>query len=654
MSLRHAFSRVTIRPFSRSAIASSLRTENIRLQNEVLELEHQFRLTEKQKQMQEANKNKPPLTEEDYAEMYNDIKTIVAPEDIRKGQQVITTSLLQKLQISPPDGAESLQLAVTSKSGPAAQIRDLVIARTGELLDTSDMPLSMREINQVLRMLARLGRANDVSSWIAKAKERGLQPNVETFDQLIDAYAMAKDPGKALATLRSLPSPTVYSYANTIKAFVIAKRLKKSFDLYEEMKRLGLMPNLPIFTTLIKGCIDVNEHERAWKTFDHMRLEICQPDIVAYSLMIHSCAKTNNAERSMDLFEEMQSRNIKPNRVTFNSLINACARREDYFIQAFNVLREMQYQGHQPDKYTFNALIFACSKQGDIPRAKWLLSEMLRGAQADEALKPDSITMTNILWTYSAWVPPTNPVIPTLQTDAVNAMDAVYDNQPPPMKAEDWTFDLAPPKRINSVVKDLKALIDILTTKQDPLFSEVKLTTFLWNAYLSAVLKHQSINAGMEVFKSIAKPNAWTYKLILQKCYDDKLENIAEEMWKAWNSSRSFDISDIPHWQLAEIGNTREMEYMIVCLMINTLARCNNIDRAMNFLREYKSDTLPPKFVDLRTLYVKSIQLDRPDITQEMSRICSGIKGVRGSVIPGMTSTSKFRNVREKKKARFR
>lgn len=52
--------------------------------------------------------------------------------------------------------------------------------------------------------------------------------------------------------------------------------------------------NKPIYSILIKCCIDNNELKRAWVIFEYMRLEVCQPDEMTYSLMIHACAKVVN------------------------------------------------------------------------------------------------------------------------------------------------------------------------------------------------------------------------------------------------------------------------------------------------------------------------------------------------------------------------
>ena len=147
-------------------------------------------------------------------------------------------------------------------------------------------------------------------------------PNLLAYQHLLDAYASVGDLVKALEVFKDLKSRhhlvpdevtfgiliSIYVFINYtifycltlnhssllyfyiyIEACVNAKNLRAAFKVYESMKLkpYKFSPGLPIYTTLIKGCIASGDIERAWKTFEFMRMEICEPDSVLYSLMIH-------------------------------------------------------------------------------------------------------------------------------------------------------------------------------------------------------------------------------------------------------------------------------------------------------------------------------------------------------------------------------
>ena len=104
---------------------------------------------------------------------------------------------------------------------------------------------------------------------------------------------------------KTIKSPNLKTYSIMIKGLTAANRIKDAFEVYQEMKNIGIQPNQMVYTTLIKLCFKNRQITRAWKTWDFMRSHISEPDYVSYSLMIHGCTYSGEVEKAFGLLEEM-------------------------------------------------------------------------------------------------------------------------------------------------------------------------------------------------------------------------------------------------------------------------------------------------------------------------------------------------------------
>ncbi|SPO39859.1 uncharacterized protein PSFLO_05340 [Pseudozyma flocculosa] len=332
---------------------------------------------------------------------------------------------------------------------------DQGLARTLKLMRRAGYfppPLSL--LNQVMDVYASRGEIQRCQDTLSLIDKLGLRPDRHTFHCLTKAYLADGQYVQAVKILNSLeggsgglPPAAIATYTMAIDRMV--------GDPREEIQALG------------------------WNLFYHMRLVAHPiPDAPLYALMIRACAKgsiqpqdvddplrtpvgaggvmpsrRSDAERALDLFREMTTRYVvRPNAEVYNNLILACARRKDFYLEAFRLLREMveletervkmlsgqadadakereglesAYLRFAPDRYTFNALLQGCARNKDLPRARWVLAEMIRStsplfeedgrglhgltkAQRLEmmAQRPNAETLTHVFWAYASFVPP--------------------------------------------------------------------------------------------------------------------------------------------------------------------------------------------------------------------------------------------------------
>jgi hypothetical protein len=164
---------------------------------------------------------------------------------------------------------------------------------------------------------------------------------------------------------------------------------------------MNLAPPMKTYASLISTLTSVPSSlakAQAWDLFSHMRyVAHPTPDAVIYNLMILACAYAppsggtgdSEPQRALDLFTEMTvDNNIPPTRDTYTAVILACARSgETKFVnEAFRLAKEM-LDGHRdslgrpaftPNNALFGALLQGAKRIRDLPRARWILAEMVQ------------------------------------------------------------------------------------------------------------------------------------------------------------------------------------------------------------------------------------------------------------------------------------
>ncbi|TKY85074.1 hypothetical protein EX895_006154 [Sporisorium graminicola] len=376
-----------------------------------------------------------------------------------------------------PTSAASLPLGVatteewTALAIASAKANDTAtLSRTMSLMRASGYhPAPLSLYNDVMDVFATQGQSSLCQEWLAQMSQLGLEPDNHTYHSLTKAYANTAQFLPAIELLNSLETSgrpaSMATYTLMIDRLLDPVPSSASGGLEEERPELQAL---------------------AWNVFYHMRLHAhAVPDAPLYALMIRACArgvpqphdiddptqpyssldptastspsmhklKISDAERALDLFREMTTRySVRPNAEVYNALILACSRRKEFYLEAFRLLREMveleqervgldQGLRFAPDRYTFNALLQGCARSRDLPRARWVLAEMIRttmglfedgareGLRREEVMelwakRPNEESMCHVFHSYASYVPPLKRALLQKQGDAAGGPGA--------------------------------------------------------------------------------------------------------------------------------------------------------------------------------------------------------------------------------------
>lgn len=120
----------------------------------------------------------------------------------------------------------------------------------------------------------------------------------------------------------------------------------------------GVQPSRDTFHTLIIGAMKGVRMQDAFFFTDEMKSMGLFPDVGLYNFLISLCGKCKNAQQAVQNFEEMKKNDVKPTGQTFICLLNACAASSRLdLVNA--IVRDMTAAGLGLNKFCYAGLIAA-------------------------------------------------------------------------------------------------------------------------------------------------------------------------------------------------------------------------------------------------------------------------------------------------------
>lgn len=150
----------------------------------------------------------------------------------------------------------------------------------------------------------------------------------------------------------------VSEYNTVIGSLTSQRRIYLLRDVYDDMMLDGVKPEKDTFRALIAGSMKGVRLQDCFFFRDQMKSMGLIPDVVLYNFMISTCGKCKNSTEATRIFEEMKKLEVKPTGQTFICLINACAAtgRVD---QVYAIIRDMTAAGLGLNKFCYAGLIAA-------------------------------------------------------------------------------------------------------------------------------------------------------------------------------------------------------------------------------------------------------------------------------------------------------
>mmetsp|Transcript_7460 Transcript_7460/g.10456 ORF Transcript_7460/g.10456 Transcript_7460/m.10456 type:complete len:768 (+) Transcript_7460:89-2392(+) len=187
------------------------------------------------------------------------------------------------------------------------------------------------------------------------------------------------------------PKPQVYHAA--MQVLLKLGFADGTIKLYEEMRKNGVPPGLPIITTVVKayGSAEKSGLKGAFRAFDEARRMGYSPDCVAYNALMGACIRRGKIEVAEKIFwSDMQGKMTHADLFSWNILLNAYAKAGDAD-KSKALVASMEAQNMEPDKITHTTLMKCLVRRNRLKEATEILQMLQAKADSEKnyKLRPD-------------------------------------------------------------------------------------------------------------------------------------------------------------------------------------------------------------------------------------------------------------------------
>ncbi|KAL3504970.1 hypothetical protein ACH5RR_034811 [Cinchona calisaya] len=192
---------------------------------------------------------------------------------------------------------------------------------------------------------------------------------------LIDMYSKCRKTESAKKVFSGMEDKDLVSLNAMVSGYVQQGMVKEGLGLVQEMKLLGMNPNVVTWNTIIAGFSQENDEVMVWETFRLMRDNGVEPDIVSWTSVISGFVQNFRNEEAFDTFKQILDAGMRPNTATISGFLPACATIAD-LKHGKEIHGYATVMGMEKDIFVKSALIDMYAKCGFINEARALFDNM--------------------------------------------------------------------------------------------------------------------------------------------------------------------------------------------------------------------------------------------------------------------------------------
>ncbi|KAA1468278.1 hypothetical protein DENSPDRAFT_794096 [Dentipellis sp. KUC8613] len=280
-----------------------------------------------------------------------------------------------------------------------------------DLLEALDLPAAIQPKASAFiahTMTAQLFRkSHDIAARINALSTQSSFKRLAELRQLLmeglsDKYPwLASNPSQVSKQRPLLMEETVW--AALIRAYLRLGRMEDTEAIWDDMIRMGVVPTIRTWTTLLLHIGNLKGADRALETFNTMKAAGITPSAANYRILISFFSQERKMQEAVELFKEFQSTKLAPPMsplpslsvtAVYNKMLQGylhASQAED----ARNLLEQMRTNGPKPDVTSYNTFLFYYHSTKDYRR----FSSTLKAIVAD-GLRGDVVTFSTLLSAY--------------------------------------------------------------------------------------------------------------------------------------------------------------------------------------------------------------------------------------------------------------
>jgi pentatricopeptide repeat protein len=203
--------------------------------------------------------------------------------------------------------------------------------------------------------------------------QSGCESNAFVASSLVNMYAKCGSLEDAQRVFNRMPVRDVVCCTAMIQGHVKCGQGQKALELYQQMQREGVEPDLHTFVAALNACASVAALEEGRDIEERIIQYGCECNVFVASSLIDMYAKCGSMEDAWRVFNKRPSHDL----VSFNAMILGlvqCAQGE----KVLELFQEMQQEGVEPDAITFIGALNACASVAALDGGRHIEEQVIR------------------------------------------------------------------------------------------------------------------------------------------------------------------------------------------------------------------------------------------------------------------------------------
>ena len=387
-------------------------------------------------------------------------------------------------------------------------------------------------------------------------------------------------------------SPNLITFNTIIDAFIRNKNTEKAFNIFNDMIEQKISPDNFTLSTLFKGINKQEHYKYLTQGVEIINKNIYPVDIILINVLLDACIKLKDKKNFCEIFQniiEKKYKNISPDLITYNTFIKGCSkfRLYDKVEFAFNhLINNSKETNIIPNDVTFNTLIDVYISQKNMDKVLKIVNMMqqykifpdnytyttiIKGLNKNSLLKNNQNQMNNTSPTTANNITTTNPeIFSNIELDlAFRLFNHVRQNSKPDEILYNCIMDAC--LRFNKIDK-------MLEMYQEMVQIGIKPSSITCGIVIKAYGMKGDLNSALNIYYKMKKEKIEisniTYGCLINACIKNNDLNKAFELYESLKNE-SYEMNTILYTTLIK-AYTKQKDINKVVEIFNTMKKSQN------------------------------------------------------------------------------
>ncbi|XP_021676196.2 putative pentatricopeptide repeat-containing protein At1g02420 [Hevea brasiliensis] len=242
--------------------------------------------------------------------------------------------------------------------------------------------------NALLRTLCQEKSMADARN-VYHTLKKEFRPNLQTFNILLSGWKSSEEAESFFEEMKELGiKPDVVSYNSLIDVYCKGREMEKAYKVVEKMRDEDISPDVITYTSIIGGLGLIGQPDKARGVLKEMKEYGCYPDVAAYNAAIRNYCIAKRLGDASSLMDEMVDKGLSPNATTYNLFFRVFYWSND-LRSSWSLYRRMMDVGCLPNTQSCMFLIRLFKTQERVDLALLLWNDMVEKGFGSYSLVSD-------------------------------------------------------------------------------------------------------------------------------------------------------------------------------------------------------------------------------------------------------------------------